>query len=84
MFRHHNYDQVVLLPMCYALARWRTLEARIILGVLACLFYVQYVAEHTPFYSRYFYLPEFLLLVGAGVMLYWLRYSPEPAESLQL
>lgn len=41
-------------------------EARVILAVLACLFYVQQVAERLHLYSRWTFIPEFLLLVVAG------------------
>ena len=79
LFRHHNYDQVVLLlPLCYALARWRMREAQGMLLILACPFYMQRVVESARVSSRWLFLPEFVLLLLAGALLYRLRDTPEP------
>lgn len=75
-FRHHNYDQVtLLLPLCFALAHWRTWEAKVILAVIAWLFYIQRLAEQLHMHPVYFNIPEFLALAVALYMLYRLRHS---------
>ena len=82
LFRHHNYDQVVLLlPLCYALSRFRRAEAKLVLVLLACPWYGQQLAERLHLYWRYLFVPQFFLLVTAGVLLYRLRDSTGPAAA---
>ena len=84
LFKHHSYDAVVLLfPLCYALRMWRERSAKIVLGILAYLFYLQRVLEALHLHPAWAHGAEFGLLMIILRMTYRLRevdLSAQPAS----
>ena len=65
LFKHHAYDEVVLLlPLCYALKHRRQPSAQAVLVLIAYLFYVQRGLEALHLHALWMRVPEFLMLMG--------------------
>lgn len=74
LFRHHAYDAVSLLfPLCFALRLWHDRRAKIMLGLLAYIFYGQRVLEAAKIFHGYLSIPSFFILLGVLYLTYQLR-----------
>jgi hypothetical protein len=84
LFKHHAYDAVVLLlPLCFALARRREARARAVLAVLSYLFYGQRLVEALHLHRSWMRWPEFVLLVGVMILTYQMRLPQEAGREVQ-
>ncbi len=73
-FRHHAYDAVSLLfPLCFALRLRHDRRAKIMLALIAHLFYVQRILEAAHLLQGYLYIPSFFVLLGVLYFNYQLR-----------
>jgi hypothetical protein len=78
LFNHHAYDSVVLLlPGCYALARWREREAQAVLGVVLYVGFAQKLLELSHLHPWWMGRVEFGMLALALGMTYSMR-EPTP------
>jgi hypothetical protein len=84
LFKHHAYDAVVLLlPLCFALARRREARARAVLAVLSYLFYGQRLVEALHLHRSWMRWPEFVLLVGVMILTYQMRLPQDGGREVQ-
>ncbi len=85
LFKHHPYDAVVLLfPLCYALRMWRERSAKIVLGLLAYLFYGQRLLEAAHLHPAWAHGAEFGLLMVMLRVTYRMREVDQSAAPLRL
>jgi hypothetical protein len=81
LFRHHRYDEIVLLfPMCYTLILWREKGAKIVLLILGFHWYAQRLLEAFKLRFEYLYILQFVMLMVAAVMIYQLRTIEEQRQ----
>lgn len=78
LFRHYPYDSVVLLfPLCYALRFWNETRARIILGLIGYLWYVQRVLDAVKLSGPRFVVMQFMMLMVILILTYQMRPMEE-------
>jgi hypothetical protein len=71
LFKHHTYDAVVLLlPLAYAIARSQERAARVLIGLIGYLFFVErgLQAAHLP--GAWLRLPDFLVVMTILALTY--------------
>jgi hypothetical protein len=78
LFRHHSYDGVVLLlPLGFGLRRWAEWRAKLVVGVLCYLFYVQRIVEALHLQTSWAGVGGFGLLMLVLVLCFQMRL-PRP------
>lgn len=83
LFKHHNYDAVVLIfPLCYALRFRQLARGRIILLLLAYLWYIQRLVDLLSIkkYQGGMFVVQFVMLMVVLLMTYQLRTAQEVFE----
>lgn len=71
LYKHHAYDAVVLLlPLCFALARWRSARGKAALALIAYLWYGQRVVDAATGLSNSFFVLQFVLLMALLAVLW--------------
>ena len=79
LFRHHPYDAVTLLfPLCYALARWRSPQSKLVITIVAYFWYLQRLLDIFERHSTVRPELEFLLLIAAIALTYQLGPEEQP------
>ena len=74
LFKHHAYDGVVLLlPLCHALRNWRRGQAKMVVGIICYLFYIQRGLEAAHLHPHSMHFVETAMLVGVLALTYRLH-----------
>jgi hypothetical protein len=77
LFKHHGYDEVVLLfPVAYCMRNIRTMAARWALGILCYLWYGERLAQAAVSGAlKYGFGLDIALLVLAGILISWVPFE---------
>jgi hypothetical protein len=71
LFKHHSYDAVaLLLPLAYAAARWREPAAKVVLGLIGYLFFLERGLQAAHLHSSWFLVPDFLVVMSILALTY--------------
>jgi hypothetical protein len=71
LFKHHTYDAVVLLlPLAYAMARWHERTAKVSLGLIGYLFFLERGLQAAHLHPVWLRWPNFLVVMSVLALTY--------------
>jgi hypothetical protein len=74
LFKHHTYDGVVLLlPFCYALRLMQDASARVVIVLLAFVWYIERIIEFVTGHLEYLYIVTWFVLMTVLLLVWKLR-----------